>query len=212
MPRSPPSPLPVLLPPEKGCGGGGLCSGLRIASPVDGISDLAVPERARPRLSLRGGRTRGRDNPTRTPRSMTGVAPAILYRTPNQCPGPSPSPLPVLLPPEKGRRGAGFCSGSRIASPRFVHSTGLLSPSITMDTNPDVHFDGPQWTRRAKRPDCREEVPLGCDSCSKRARRTEKDLCPHLSGHRSRQTIMQSPNHQIPQSPPITQSPAAGRI
>jgi hypothetical protein len=153
-----------------------------------------------------GGTTRReRSGPRRAQRL------AVLCRTPNQRPGPSPSPLPVLLPPEKGRRGGGFCSGSRIASPRFVHSTGLFSPSITMDTNPDVHFDGPQWTRRAKRPDRREEVPLGCDSRSKRTRRTEKDLCPHLSGNRSRQTIPQSPNHPIP-NPPVTRSPAAGRI
>ena len=34
----------------------------------------------------------------------------------------------------------------------------------------------PKWTRRAKRPDRREEVPLGCDSRSKRAWLPEKDL------------------------------------
>ena len=73
-----PSPRPVRLPPEKGLGGRGLCPGLRIAPPVDGISGLAVPERARPRLSLGGGRPRGRDNRTTASPSSTGAFVSVV--------------------------------------------------------------------------------------------------------------------------------------
>ena len=115
MHRPSPSPLPVLLPPEKGLRGGGLCSGLRIASPVDGISAPDVAERAGPGLSLRGGRTRGRDNRRERSGRRRAQRLAVLGRTPNQCPGLLP--LPVLLPPERGRRGGGVRSGWRITSP-----------------------------------------------------------------------------------------------
>jgi hypothetical protein len=30
----------------------------------------------------------------------------------------------------------------------FVHSAGLLSPFIEIDTNPDVHFDGPKMDKK----------------------------------------------------------------
>jgi hypothetical protein len=108
-------------------------------------------------------------------------------------------------------RGSSPLSPERYASLRFVHSTGLFSQYMKMDTNPMSILMAPRWTRRAKRPDRREEVPLGCDSRSKRARRTEKNLCPHLSGHRSRQTIIQSSNPPIPPISahyPITRSRA----
>ena len=97
-----PSPLPVLLPPEKGRGGGGLCSGWRIAPPVDGILALPAAERAGPRLSLRGGRTRGRDN-RRQPSSRRQVyRRSILCMSPHQRTG-----LPLFLSFSLWRRDSG---------------------------------------------------------------------------------------------------------
>ena len=112
-PRDRSSPLPVRLPLEKGRRGRGLCPGWRIAPPVDGISGLAVPERAGLRLSLRGGRTRGRDNPTRTLRSTTSATP----RSPRQDSEPTPRSvsIPSSCPSPSGEGTRGRRSLLRLA-------------------------------------------------------------------------------------------------
>jgi hypothetical protein len=135
-----PSPLPVLLPLEKGLGGGGLGFGLRIAAPVDGILALAVTERARPSLSLGGGRTRRRDNQRERSGRRRAQRPAGLGRTPNQRPGFPPSPLPVLLPLEKGLRGGGLGFGLRIAAP----VDGILAPDVAERAGPGPLEEGEQ--------------------------------------------------------------------
>jgi len=95
--RFPPSPLPVLLPLEKGRGGEGCCSALRIAPLPSGAGILApaTAEPTGPSLSLRGadprevipgrGRTRGRDNRgARLVRQRGPRRHAILHRSPTR--------------------------------------------------------------------------------------------------------------------------------
>jgi len=66
-------------------------------------------------------------------------------------------------------------SPERYACPRFVHRQVHSTHSLRWIPSPMSILMAPKWTRRAKRPDRREEVPPGCDSRSKRARRPEKD-------------------------------------
>ena len=65
---------------------------------------LAVPERAGPSLSLRGGRTRGRENRTTASPSSTGIPPVnpLHVSTPTHGSSPCPNP-PITRSPATGR-------------------------------------------------------------------------------------------------------------
>ena len=63
----------------------------------------------------------------------------------------------------------------RSVSTSFIQQVCSLH-SLRWIPNPMSILMAPKWTRRAKRPDQREEVPVGCDSRSKRSRLREPVL------------------------------------